>query len=460
MSSGYSRYIPYISFLGELTLLNLLFVVGFILHQPSYSWHAESLLLYLYINGVWLTISYFSRAFEIHRHSKLQHIVLHTFYNSAVFFFLFLLYFQFRTFNYYSRDLLKLVLILFMVCLFIWKMGLHLGFLYYRRLGFNFRKVVFIGINDAVVDIHKFMKSENWYGYKSLGYIGNSQDTRMKKLGEFSHLHEVMQAWHPDEVYIAYTSLTSEEKDLLAEKLSAYPVQVNLVPDLGNFLYQKVEWRDLGNMPVMALHTGPLALWGNKFVKRSFDVIFSLFIIFFLLGWVTLILFILDLFTKNQGIWYTQRRTSLNGKTFKILKFRSMVHNDQADIQQAVQNDVRITPVGAFLRKTNIDELPQFVNVLFGQMSVIGPRPHMLAHTEAYSRQVSKYMFRHFVKPGISGLAQVSGYRGEVRNLDDIRRRVEKDIEYIKRWSFWLDIWIIWQTCWLVVREFSRIKKQ
>ena len=137
-----------------------------------------------------------------------------------------------------------------------------------------------------------------------------------------------------------------------------------------------------------------------------------------------------------------------------------MVHNDQADIQQAVQNDVRITPVGAFLRKTNIDELPQFVNVLFGQMSVIGPRPHMLAHTEAYSRQVSKYMFRHFVKPGISGLAQVSGYRGEVRNLDDIRRRVEKDIEYIKRWSFWLDIWIIWQTCWLVVREFSRIKKQ
>ncbi len=459
MTTGYSRYIPFISFLGEVILLNTLFVAGFIVNQPTTGWHAESILFYLYINAAWFSISYFSRGFEVNRHAQWRKILTGTSTNIILFLFIFLVYFQIRSFNYFPRDEVKSIFIQFIVLLFLWKLALNGVFFYYRKLGYNFRKVLFIGMNDAVADLQHFMKMESWYGYKIMGFVGKSPDERMKYLGAFHQLDAIILRAEPDEVYIAYTSLSDDEKEILAEKLSHYKVQVNLIPDLGNFLYQKVEWRDLGIVPVMALHTGPLAFWGNRAIKRLFDIVFSLVVIVGLLSWVTILLYIVDFFTGKKGIWYVQKRTSVHGRTFSIFKFKSMIDNDQADVQQAVKNDPRITRIGALLRKTNLDEIPQFVNVLLGDMSVIGPRPHMLAHTEEYSRQVSRYMFRHTVKPGISGLAQVHGFRGEVKSMEDIRKRVEKDIEYIKRWSFWLDILIIWQTGWLLILESTGIKR-
>jgi lipopolysaccharide/colanic/teichoic acid biosynthesis glycosyltransferase len=181
-------------------------------------------------------------------------------------------------------------------------------------------------------------------------------------------------------------------------------------------------------------------------MKRLFDIVFSLFIIVTFLSWFSGILFILSLFNGREGVFFKQKRTGTDGEIFTCLKYRTMHSNPDADKVQAIKNDKRVMPVGRLLRKTGLDELPQFINVLLGQMSVVGPRPHMLRHTEQYKKMVRKYMMRHTVKPGITGLAQVRGFRGEIRKISELKQRVQLDVSYIENWSFMLDVRIVFLT--------------
>ena len=184
----------------------------------------------------------------------------------------------------------------------------------------------------------------------------------------------------------------------------------------------------------------------NLLAKRAFDVVFAGFVFFFLLSWlIPLISIIIKLDTKGPT-FFKQLRTGKNGRSFYCLKFRSMAINDEADSKQACKSDPRVTKVGAFLRKTSIDELPQFINVLMGEMSVVGPRPHMLRHTEHYAQAIHNFMDRHLGMPGITGLAQVSGLRGETKELDAMAQRVNADLHYLRNRSFWLDVKIVWLT--------------
>jgi putative colanic acid biosynthesis UDP-glucose lipid carrier transferase len=188
----------------------------------------------------------------------------------------------------------------------------------------------------------------------------------------------------------------------------------------------------------------------NKTLKRAFDIVLSLFFLIF----VALIFPIIWLIIKTQSpgpVFFKQLRTGLDGKEFLCYKFRSMHVNDDADKVQATKDDPRKYAFGNFMRKTNIDELPQMWNVLKGDMSFVGPRPHMLAHTEYYSQLIDKYMVRHFVRPGITGWAQVTGYRGETKELWQMEGRVRRDIWYMEHWSVWLDIRIIWLTLKLMI---------
>jgi putative colanic acid biosynthesis UDP-glucose lipid carrier transferase len=241
-------------------------------------------------------------------------------------------------------------------------------------------------------------------------------------------------------------------KDLYGT-ISNLPIDIRLIPNLGEFPYFSIETIEFGNTPVLALHPSPLSYLGNKILKRGFDVLFSSCIILGILTWLVPILWILDLFGSRNGVFFIQRRTSIYGKEFNIYKFRTMVPNSLADVQQAVEKDDRITPLGTFLRKTSIDELPQFINVFKGDMSVVGPRPHMLSHTEAYKKVIPTFMQRHVVKPGITGMAQASGFRGEIKTSEDISRRVALDITYIRQWTLWLDFQIIGKTIWLIFKS-------
>ena len=199
-------------------------------------------------------------------------------------------------------------------------------------------------------------------------------------------------------------------------------------------------------MPVLEFRSIPLDDSYNLALKRVFDVVFSTLVIVFVMSWLTPILALLIKFESHGPVFFKQKRNGYNYKSFSCLKFRSMVINKEADLIQVRKADDRVTVVGKFMRQTSIDELPQFFNVLIGDMSVVGPRPHMLSHTDMYANKVDKFMVRHFVKPGITGLAQVSGFRGEVESDSDIIGRVKFDIYYVENWSVLLDVKIIIKT--------------
>lgn len=190
----------------------------------------------------------------------------------------------------------------------------------------------------------------------------------------------------------------------------------------------------------------------NKFIKRGFDIILSLLVIIGVLSWLTPLLGLFIKLESKGPVFFKQKRNGLDYKEFYCYKFRSMKPNPMADLHQISKGDERVTRVGRIIRKTSMDELPQFINVLKGDMSVVGPRPHMVSHTHMYAERIDKFMVRHFIKPGITGLAQVSGFRGEVESESDIINRVKYDIFYLENWSLFLDIKIVFQTIYNAIR--------
>lgn len=185
----------------------------------------------------------------------------------------------------------------------------------------------------------------------------------------------------------------------------------------------------------------------QKAIKRIFDVVFALLAIIALMP-LWLIIAVWIIVTSPGGIFFRQRRTGYKGREFNLLKFRSMYINDEADDEQSTGNDPRITPIGKILRRSSLDELPQLINVLRGDMSIIGPRPHMLKHTDYYSARIPYYMRRHEMRPGLTGYAQVKGFRGPTPRLEDMENRVKADLEYIDKFSLWLDLKIFFLTIW------------
>lgn len=229
-------------------------------------------------------------------------------------------------------------------------------------------------------------------------------------------------------------------------------IRVKFIPDFNLLFRRKVSLDLLDNhIPVVGLRTEPLETVFSRVKKRVFDIVFSLFVFVFILSWLIPIISILILITSGYPIFFVQRRSGRNAKPFNCFKFRTMMVNSSANLVHAQKNDSRLTPIGKILRKTNLDELPQFFNVLKGEMSIVGPRPHMEKQTEDYRKLIDEYMVRHFAKPGITGLAQVSGYRGEV-DYEKMLKRVEMDIQYTEEWNLWLDVKIILKTIQLTIK--------
>jgi putative colanic acid biosysnthesis UDP-glucose lipid carrier transferase len=220
-------------------------------------------------------------------------------------------------------------------------------------------------------------------------------------------------------------------------------IHFRIIPDLSYIIKSAVFINYLKDIPVLSLRHEPLVDAGNRIRKRLFDVVFSLLVAIFILSWLIPLLGLIIYLESPGPIFFKQLRTGKDKKLFYCIKFRSMKINAEANIKQAVKNDIRITRFGRFLRKTNLDEFPQFLNVLLGNMSVVGPRPHMLKHTDDYSKLIDRYMVRQFLKPGITGWAQVNGLRGETKVLKQMQARVEHDIWYMENWSLWLDVKII-----------------
>ena len=333
--------------------------------------------------------------------------------------------------------------------LFFYRWTLRKCIKWYRKRGRNTMTVIFIGNINVASELYKTMESDPTTGYKVKGYFADEPRTNVTGENYLGKPEEALDYIENHQLHQVYCLLPSSQHDLINKLMQTCTnniVRYNHIPDSFNYQRHTMALNLMDGTPVFCLHNEPLSMLGNRIIKRAFDLIVSSI---FLLTIFPIVYIIFGLFIKLSSpgpILFKQKRSGLNGKEFYCYKFRSMRVNVDSDKVQATKNDPRKTRIGEFMRRTSIDELPQFINVWLGNMSIVGPRPHMVMHTEQYSQLISSYMVRHFAKPGITGYAQVTGFRGETSELWQMEGRIKKDIWYIEHWSFALDLFIIWKT--------------
>ncbi len=328
----------------------------------------------------------------------------------------------------------------------LWRVLVRVTLKMYRRKGHNFKKIVIVGAGKNGMELYRVMKDDLSYGFSVMGFFDDNLSLKSVLPNYLGMTHDVesyVQANDIDEIYCTLPG-TQDEKILrimnFAEK---HMIRFYIVPEFYRNIKKSLVMEIMESIPLLAIRREPLQAAYNRVLKRSFDIVFSLGVLLTIYPILYVIIGTLIKVTSPGPIFFKQKRTGLYGQEFECYKFRTMRVNADADKLQAAKDDPRKTRIGDFLRRTNLDEFPQFINVLKGEMSVVGPRPHMLKHTEQYSALIDKYMVRHLVKPGVTGWAQVTGYRGETKTLEQMEGRVKRDVWYIENWSFFLDLKII-----------------
>lgn len=343
--------------------------------------------------------------------------------------------------------------ILIFILLPLQKLSIRIVFKKLRNSQNYSRKVLIVGAGKNGISFYENCILNHQYGYQLTGFLDDEKQPELNGsyLGRTSDIEEVIAKYELDDIVVALPITKEGQIRQIVSLGEREGKRVRIVPDYEQFGIGKMHVDSLGNLSVITLRSLPLDYLDNKLYKRIFDIILSLIGIVFLFSWLFPIISLIIKFTSKGPIFFKQDRWGLNNKIITCLKFRTMVVqskdvDDNGNYLQAKKNDPRVTPVGKFLRKTNLDELPQLFNVLFGSMSIVGPRPHPVPLNLTSKDSVEKYMMRHWVKPGITGWAQVHGYRGETRDKHLMKARVKYDLWYIEHWTFWLDLQIIVQT--------------
>ena len=315
----------------------------------------------------------------------------------------------------------------------------------YRLWGGNSVNVVVIGRDKNLKKIRKVF-DEPELGYRYHGYFDDKESKSETYLGPIVNCFLYILENRIDEIYCSAAEFNQKELLNLIDFADNNLIRIKIIPDNKEIYTKGMSIELYDNIPVLNLRKVPLDTEYARIAKRTFDIVFSSLVIVTLLSWLVPLMYVLIKLESPGDLYFKQKRHGLKRKTFWCYKFRSMRPSKDADTKMATKGDMRVTKVGKFIRRTSIDELPQFFNVFVGNMSVVGPRPHMELHTMDYELSVDKYLVRHFVKPGITGLAQVSGYRGEIEEKADILNRTKLDIFYVEKWSMALDIRIVLQT--------------
>jgi len=358
-------------------------------------------------------------------------------------------YYVFEQTHRYSRELLLLMYSGLFFFTLTYKLIFHLAVKYFRKRGWNYRNVIIVTQAENPVHLESFLNANPAYGYRVNKVVHVSDPAN-------SNYHEELKEYClKNGVHEIFYSMSLVNYDTLADLMNFAEenlIRMRLIADFKWVTFRDLELERYGDIPVMKVHTSPLDDWDKQLAKRTFDIVFSFMIIVFILSWLLPILAIMIKLDSKGPVFFRQRRTGRDNRWFWCYKLRTMYENDQSDTLQATRNDNRITRFGKFLRKSSLDEMPQFFNALIGDMSVVGPRPHMLKHTQDFSIEVDKFMSRHKIKPGITGLAQSKGYRGETDELEKKKNRVKLDLFYMNNWSFFFDIQIIFTTVWTMFK--------
>lgn len=323
----------------------------------------------------------------------------------------------------------------------------------YIRRQYKFEKsILIVGEGALVSNFYRSNILHNNLKYNLLGVLGDQEyhSFNSKYLGPIAQLNEVLDQKQVDEVFLALPSDATEKIDFVIDVCEKKSCRVNMIQDINGLGIGSLKVTNFAGFPVVGIRYIPLDDAENRFFKRVFDIIFSGLFLLLVYSWLGPIIALCIKLNSRGPVLFKQERWGLNNDKIICYKFRTMYMNNGGDgseqFKQASRNDKRVTRVGQFLRKTSLDELPQFINVFLGSMSVVGPRPHPIPLSLESKDRVQNYMLRHLVKPGITGWAQVNGSRGETSHPDDMRKRVAFDLWYIQNWSFWLDCQIIFQT--------------
>lgn len=443
----YGRYIGRIVRTADLIVLNLVFLSVVWLNPGIPDLRLK--LTWLLFNISYIPASFFLTAIDKDRPVRMDRVVSLSVRAVAVLLAVFIaLLYLMGIDDVGWRVMLELIcstLIIFPL----WRIAARWTLKRYRSRGGNTRRVAIVGARLTAERLYQEMLADPGFGYDVVGFydIYCPPDFRYRERfrGNIDALVRDLDDLHIESVYY---SLSGEDDDMvkrLVKECDMRMARFNYVPQMSAYLSRQMRPQAIGAVPVIRVRSNPLDNPVNTALKRGFDLVFSSVVL--LLSPIVFIPVAIAVKLSSPGpVFFRQLRTGFMGHEFYCWKFRTMKVNEQSDTLQASRNDSRKTRVGEFLRRTSIDELPQFINVFLGDMSVVGPRPHMLKHTADYSRLLEKYMVRHLIKPGITGWAQIRGYRGQTDELWQMEKRVEHDIWYIEHWNFLLDCKIIVRT--------------
>ncbi len=441
----------------DLLVLNVTFLVSRVIFEERIAENSFRIYLELWvlINAFWIIISFVCRTYSDSTIVNFEYFTKRTAQVFLLWIIAILFYLFFSRHFEVSRFFTIVTIIIFGFGLFINRflyLGLHN---YFKKRNHLFNKVLIIGYNETAKKLENYFEEESFNAHL-LGFIEDEKNIKeLTRHPIIADIKNTIQTAIDLDVQEIFSTITPEQNSFiytLMHKAETECIRFKIVPDLSVFISKPVIINYIRDLPVLSVRSEPLDDVGNRLKKRTLDIFISVLVLIFILSWLIPLLG-LFIFLESKGpVFFSQLRSGRNNKTFKCLKFRSMKVNRESDTKQATKNDNRITKIGKFIRKTSLDEFPQFINVLKGEMSLVGPRPHMVKHTADYSKIVDQYMIRQFLKPGITGWAQVNGFRGEITEDEQIINRVNEDLWYLENWTIWLDIRILFLTVYKVFK--------
>ncbi|RXP44556.1 undecaprenyl-phosphate glucose phosphotransferase [Lutibacter sp. HS1-25] len=456
MPQSKSKIYTAVSFSGDLILLSISFFIASIVKFGTFTPH-DNFYYTLFFGWeiLWILLVLKFNLYEIPKilyidkilSKNLKALIYFVFLSAALIFFI--------TDYKFSRVFFVTTVFIFSFNVIVWR---SLLLFYAKRRRYkdrsDFTELVLIGVNNHITRFVRGVYTDPKYGYRIVGIFTDATILgRLKKFKRGSLKESIAfleQNKSVKEIVISLPHSQSVFINELLEYADNNLIRVTVIPEFSEYLSQLFSIEYVENIPLMKFRREPLQSLSNRILKRGMDVVFSIFIIVFVFTWLFPLLAILIKLTSKGPVFFAQERSGKDDRPFKCYKFRSMTVNSESDKLQATKNDARVTKIGAILRRTSMDELPQIFNVLFNDMSLVGPRPHMLKHTEQYRVLVDKYMVRHFAKPGVTGWAQILGFRGETKTVKDMEKRAHADIWYIENWNLMLDIKIMFRTVFIV----------
>lgn len=451
MNKQFERYLKMTLIALDLFVLNTTYIfVQFFLIKKIASKDLSEYLQYLIIsNGLWLLLSFICRAYAGKIILNFDYFTKRTVQVYLLWVITMLVYLFFTREFVLSRVYIFITLTGFSFGLFLNRF-LYLGIKrYFKSRHHLLKKVIILGYNETAKKLARYFE-EDGISTQLLGFVEDKNNlyelSHYPILCDISNALQMSKENNVEEIFSTITPEQNKEIYTLMYEAEKEFIRFKIVPNLSTFINQSVHVDYFRDLPILSLRSEPLDDVGNRLKKRILDVVVSFFVIVFILSWMIPLLGLLIFIESRGPVFFTQKRTGKNNQPFNCIKFRSMQSNSDSELKQATKGDARITKIGKFIRKTSLDEFPQFLNVFKGEMSVVGPRPHMIKHTDDYSKAVDQYMIRQFLKPGITGWAQIHGLRGEITSPEQIKSRVNKDLWYLENWTLWLDIQIMFLT--------------